>query len=131
MRLPMMPPSAAPITAPATRFPVPPPATAAPSTAPVPAPSSVPVPSFGPRPDSGSPAQAASDRPTTAIATNLDADISTPGNRRVENRTQHGRRSDKSIETGGFRQKSGGRRDGKITQRGSCLLYTSPSPRDG
>src|SRR5674476_112241 len=121
MRLPIRPPSKPPTAAPANRLPVPPPATAAPSSAPVPAPSSVPVPSFGPRPDSGSPAQAASDRPTTAIATNLDADISTHGNRRIENRTQHGRRSEKSIETGGFRQKSGGRRDGIITQRGSGL----------
>src|SRR5450759_413853 len=113
MRLPMMAPSAAPITPPATRLPVPPPATEAPMRAPVPAPSSVPVPSFGPRPDSGSPAQAASDRPITAMAANLATDISTPGNRRVENQTQHGWCNDQSIEMGGLGQKSGGRREVK------------------
>src|SRR5450759_341637 len=113
MRLPIRPPSKPPTAAPAKRLPVPPPATAAPSSAPVPAPSNVPVPSFGPRPDSGSPAQAASDRPIMAMAANLATDISTPGNRCVENQTQHGWCNDQSIEMGGLGQKSGGRREVK------------------
>src|SRR5665213_1136542 len=82
MRLPINPPSNPPTTAPPTRFPGP--ATAEPISAPDPAPSSVPVPSFGPIPF-GSPAQAASARPKTVTAANLNADISTPGYRRGEN----------------------------------------------
>ena len=62
--------------------PVPPPATAAPRSAPVPAPSKVPVFSRGPGPEpSGLPAQAASERPIAAMATYFKADIETPENR--------------------------------------------------
>src|SRR5215475_10411318 len=94
MRLPINPPSTPPIAAPAKRFPPPPPATAAPTSAPVPAPTTVPAPSLGPGPgaaigpgagpgpalgpiDPGPEAHAASARPTlTTTMTDLDACIS-------------------------------------------------------
>src|SRR5512138_3452252 len=97
MRLPINPPKTPPIAAPAIRLPVPPPATAAPSKAPVPAPTRVPPVSFGPAAGpgpgltSGPEAQAASVKPTTAMAANLGVGISITERLEKQNETVSGR----------------------------------------
>src|ERR1700757_4194415 len=108
MRLPISPPRTPPIAAPANRLPAPPPATAAPRSAPLPAPSNVPVFSRGPGPNpSGLPAQAASERPARVRTASFDTDIDIP--------RQSARKKDesavsaayRSIEKGGFGQNGG------------------------
>src|SRR6185503_15356661 len=82
IRLPMMPPIAAPATPAATRSPVPPPI-CEPIRPPASAPTSVPVFSFGPVPETGSPAQAAKPAPSRQTAIILVADIKLPPIRRT------------------------------------------------